>query len=146
VDELERPIYLDYNDTTPYDPEVIEAMRPYLEEHFCNPSSSHWCGRKTREAVEKARSQVAALLNGAPGEIIFTSGGTESNKYAIRGIALARRSQGMHIITGQVEHPAVTIVCERLQPEAFEIINIPVDEHGSVSVAALRRRFSRRRS
>lgn len=137
MDELKRPIYLDYNATTPHDPEVIEAMRPYLEEHFGNPSSSHWYGRKTREAVEKARSQVAALLNCAPGEIIFTSGGTESNNYAIRGIALARRSQGMHIITSQVEHPAVTVVCERLQREGFEITYLAVDEHGSVSVAAL---------
>ncbi len=137
VDELNRPIYLDYNATTPHDPEVIEAMRPYLEEHFGNPSSSHWYGRKAREAVEKARSQVAALLNCAPGEIVFTSGGTESNNYAIRGIALARRSQGRHIITSQVEHPAVTNVCERLQREGFEITFLPVDEHGLVSVAAL---------
>ncbi len=137
MDELNRPIYLDYNATTPHDPEVIEAMRPYLEEHFGNPSSSHWYGRKAREAVEKARSQVAALLNCAPGEIVFTSGGTESNNYAIRGIALARRSQGRHIITSQVEHPAVTNVCERLQREGFEITFLPVDEHGLVSVAAL---------
>ncbi len=112
-------------------------MRPYLEEHFGNPSSSHWYGRRAREAVEKARSQVAALLNCAPGEIIFTSGGTESNNYAIRGIAVARRSQGKHIITSQVEHPAVTEVCERLRREGFEITYLPVDQHGSVSLAAL---------
>lgn len=135
MDKPNRPIYLDYNATTPHDPEVIEAMRPYLEEHFGNPSSSHWYGRKAHEAVEAARAQVAALLSCAPGEIIFTSGGTESNNYAIRGIALARRSRGKHIITSQIEHPAVTAVCERLRQEGFEITYLPVDEHGLVSVS-----------
>lgn len=135
MDEPNRPIYLDYNATTPHDPEVIEAMRPYLEEHFGNPSSSHWYGRKAHEAVEAARAQVAALLSCAPSEIIFTSGGTESNNYAIRGIALARRSRGKHIITSQIEHPAVTAVCERLRQEGFEITYLPVDEYGLVSVS-----------
>lgn len=134
-----RPIYLDYNATTPHAPEVIETMRPYFEEHFGTPTSSHWYGRKTREAVEKARSQVAALLNCTPGEIIFTSGGTESNNYAIRGIALARRSQGMHIITSQIEHPAVSAVCERLKQDGFEITYLPVDEHGLISVSDIER-------
>ncbi|MFZ5927231.1 MAG: cysteine desulfurase family protein [Acidobacteriota bacterium] len=134
-----RPIYLDYNATTPHAPEVIEAMRPYIEEHFGNPSSSHWYGRKAREAVEKARSQVAALLNCAPGEIIFTSGGTESNNYAIRGIALARGSRGRHIITSQIEHPAVTAVCGRLERDGFEITFLPVDRHGLVSVSDVQR-------
>ncbi len=131
--QAKRPIYLDYNATTPHDPEVIEAMRPYLEEHFGNPASSHWYGRKTREAVEAARAQVAALLNCSPGEILFNSGGTESNNHAIRGIALARRSQGTHIITSRIEHPAVTAVCERLRREGFEITYLPVDEYGLVS-------------
>lgn len=128
-----RPLYLDYNATTPHHPEVIDAMRPFLEEHFGNPSSSHAYGRRTREAVETARRQVAALLNGKPGEILFTSGGTESNNHAIRGIALARRSQGNHIITSRIEHPAVTNVCERLSQEGFEITYVPTDEHGLVS-------------
>jgi cysteine desulfurase len=132
-----QPVYLDYNATTPHDPEVTGAMRPYLEEHFGNPSSSHWYGRKAREAIETARAQVASLLNCAPGEVTFTSGGTESNNYAIRGIALARRSRGRHIITSQVEHPAVTAVCERLQREGFEITYLPVDEYGLVSAAAV---------
>ena len=135
MDESCRPIYLDYNATTPHDSEVIEAMRPYLEEHFGNPSSSHWYGRKAHEAVETARAQVAALLSCAPREIIFTSGGTESNNYAIRGIALARRSRGRHIITSQIEHPAVTAVCERLRQEEFEVTYLPVDEHGLVSMS-----------
>src|SRR3990172_5977914 len=119
MDEHTRPIYLDYNATTPHDPEVIEAMRPYLEEHFGNPSSSHWYGRKTHEAVETARARVAALLHCAPREIIFTSGGTESNNNAIQGIALRRRHKGNHIITSQIEHPAVTAVCERLRQDGF---------------------------
>jgi cysteine desulfurase len=138
VDELRRPIYLDYNATTPHEPEVIEAMRPYLEKYFGNPSSSHWYGRKTRDAVENARAQVAGLLNCAPGDIIFTSGGTESNNNAIRGIALARGSQGKHIITSQIEHPAVTAVCERLRQEGFEITYLPVDEYGLLSVSDVR--------
>lgn len=135
MDESNRPIYLDYNATTPHDPEVIESMRPYLEEHFGNPSSSHWYGRKAHEAVETARTQVAALLNCAPREIVFTSGGTESNNHAIRGIALARRSRGRHIVTSQIEHPAVTAVCGRLQQEGFEVTYLPVDEHGMTSVS-----------
>jgi cysteine desulfurase len=130
---IQKPVYLDYNATTPHAPEVIEAMRPYIEEHFGNPSSSHWYGRKTREAVETARCQVATLLNCMPGEILFTGGGTESNNHAIRGIALARRSRGRHIITSQIEHPAVTRVCERLGQDGFEITYLPVDGHGLVS-------------
>src|SRR5450759_3281121 len=105
---LERPVYLDYNATTPHDPEVVAAMRPYLEEHFGNPSSSHWYGAQTRSAVAEARGQVARLLNCQSAEILFTSGGTESNNHAIRGVALTRQNRGRHIITSQIEHPAVT--------------------------------------
>jgi len=134
-----QPIYLDYNATTPHAPEVVEAMRPYLEEHFGNPSSSHWYGRKSREAVETARSQVAALLNCTPAEVLFTSGGTESNNHAIRGIALTRRDHGKHIITSQIEHPAVTGVCERLKQDGFEITYLPVDGHAMVSAGDVER-------
>jgi cysteine desulfurase len=98
---MKKPIYLDYNATTPHDPEVIEIMRQYLEEHFGNPSSSHWYGRMAKEAVATAREQVAALLNCSPEEIIFTSGGTESNNHAIKGIAAAYGNRGNHIITTQ---------------------------------------------
>src|SRR3990170_3905680 len=101
------PIYLDYNATTPHDPEVIKAMRPYLETHFGNPSSSHWYGKQAKEAVENARRQIAGLLNCGPEEVVFTSGGTEANNHAIRGIAFARRSRGNHIVTSSIEHPAV---------------------------------------
>ena len=137
MDESSRSIYLDYNATTPLDPGVIAVMRPYLDEHFGNPSSSHSYGRVARAAVEKARRQVSGLLNCAPSEVVFTSGGTEANNYAIRGIALARHSVGNHIITSNIEHPAVTAVCKRLEQDGFKVTYLPVNEHGEVSVSAV---------
>jgi cysteine desulfurase len=134
---VRRPIYLDYNATTPLAPEVVAAMRPFFEEHFGNPSSGHRFGTVARAAVEKARTQVARLLNAQTHEIIFTSGGTESNNHAIRGLALARASHGRHIITSRIEHPAVTEVCRQLETQGFEITSLPVDSHGFVSVADL---------
>jgi cysteine desulfurase len=134
-DKVTRPIYLDYNATTPHDSEVIEAMRPYLEEHFGNPSSSHWYGIQTKNAIENARRQVASLLNCQPDEIVFTSGGTESNNYAIKGTAFARRNKGNHIITTQIEHPAVIEVCKFLEENGFEVSYLPVDEFGLINVS-----------
>lgn len=128
-----QPIYLDYNGTTPHDPEVVAAMRPYLEEIFGNPSSSHWYGIKPKQAVENARRQVAGLLNCRGREIIFTSGGTESNNHAIRGVAGIRGGAGGHIITSAVEHPAVLEVCRHLSQKGFETTCVPVDGHGRVS-------------
>ena len=134
---MTKPIYLDYNGTTPHDPEVISAMRPYLEEEFGNPSSSHLFGAKPRQAVVLAREQMASLINCRPQEIIFTSGGTESNNYAIKGIARAYRDKGNHIITSQIEHPAVLEVCAYLQKEGFEVTYLPVDEYGLVSISEI---------
>lgn len=134
-DNTKKPIYLDYNATTPHAPEVIAAMRPYLEEHFGNPSSSHSFGVQTKDAVENARRQVASLLNCQPDEIVFTSGGTEANNYAIRGIAFSRQNEGNHIITTQIEHPAVIEVCKFLEEHGFEVTYLPVDEFGLVSVS-----------
>lgn len=128
-----NPIYLDYNATTPLTQEVITAMRPFLEEHFGNPSSSHPFGRITHQAVEQARKRVAGLIHAAPDEIIFTSGGTESNNMAIRGIARAKAQKGNHIITTAVEHPAVTEVCRYLETQGFQITRLPVDSFGRVS-------------
>ena len=108
---MAQPIYLDYNGTTPHAPEVVQAMRPYLEQEFGNPSSNHWYGIGPKRAVAKARRQVASLLRCDPEEIIFTSGGTESNNHAIRGVAMALREKGNHIITCAIEHPAVLEVC-----------------------------------
>jgi len=125
-----KPIYLDYNATTPVDPRVAEAMLPYLGEHFGNPSSSHAYGRRTREAVEHARRQVAELLGCSPAEIIFTSGGSESNNLAIKGLAEARRERGRHILTSAVEHPAVTEVCRHLESRGWRVDYLPVDSTG----------------
>lgn len=136
-ERLGQPVYLDYNATTPHAPEVVAAMRPFLEEHFGNPSSAHRYGTITRAAVAQARAQVAGLLSSKPDEIVFTSGGTESNNYAIRGAALARAERGRHIITSQIEHPAVTEVCRRLEAEGFQVTWLPVGGDGLVRVADL---------
>ena len=127
-----RPIYLDYNGTTPHDPEVIAAMRPFLESEFGNPSSGHWYGIKPRQAVEAARRQVAGLLNCRPAEVFFTSGGTESNNHAIRGTVRRLREKGNHIITSHVEHPAVLEVCRYLAADGIETTVLPVDADGLV--------------
>lgn len=129
----EEPIYLDYNATTPIAREVAEVMTPYLYEHFGNPSSSHPYGAATKRAVEGARRSVAALLGCQPSEIVFTSGGTESNNYAIKGAALAQRKRGNHIITSDIEHPAVVEVCEWLKSQGFRVTSLPVDEYGMVN-------------
>lgn len=127
-----QPIYLDYNGTTPHAPEVIEAMRPFLEVEFGNPSSAHWYGIRPKQAVERARKQVAAILNCDPAEVIFTSGGTESNNHAIRGMAYALRNNGSHIITSRFEHPAVLEVCRYLENYGFETTYLPVSGEGIV--------------
>ena len=134
---MSRPIYLDYNATTPIDPGVAEAMRPYLEEFFGNPSSSHWYGVQTHKAVERARRQVADLIGAQPGEVVFTSGGSESNNYALKGAAFALRSRGNHIITSVVEHPAVGEVCRYLESQGFAVSYLPVDGTGRVHPADL---------
>jgi cysteine desulfurase len=132
-------IYLDYNATTPIDREVADAMTPYLYEHFGNPSSSHPYGVTTKRAVEAARSQVAALLDCQPENIVFTSGGTESNNAAIKGAALAGRARGNHVITSAVEHPAVTEVCRWLEDQGYRITTLPVNSDGLVDPASLKR-------
>ena len=132
---MKKPIYLDYNATTPHDPEVIAAMRPFLEAEFGNPSSSHGYGIHTHKAVMQARRQVASLLNCRPQEIIFTSGGTESNNHAIQGVAYAYRDRGNHIITSQIEHPAILEVCAYLAENGFEVTYLPIDEKGLVRVS-----------
>ncbi len=128
-----NPIYLDYNATTPIDKEVADAMRPFLDEYFGNPSSTHTYGIKTKLAVENARRQIADLISCEPSEIVFTSGGTESNNFAIRGIAFAHQDKGNHIITSSVEHPAVFEVCRYLERFGFEITYLTVDKYGMVN-------------
>ncbi|HCC71453.1 MAG TPA: selenide, water dikinase SelD [Bacteroidales bacterium] len=133
-----KPIYLDYNATTPVDMKVAEAMRPYISEYFGNPSSIHSFGVKTKKAIENARQQVAGMLGCDPSEIIFTSGGTESNNYAIKGIALKHRERGNHIITSSVEHPAVIEVCRYLEHTGFEVTYLPVDKYGQVMIGSVK--------
>ena len=125
-------IYLDYNATTPIDPEVAEAMKPYLDIYFGNPSSSHLLGAQTKKAIEKARKQLAEMIGAASSEIIFTSGGTESNNYALKGAAFANRQKGNHIITSSVEHPAIFEVCKYLENQGFEVTYLPVDQYGMI--------------
>lgn len=134
---MTRPIYLDYNGTTPHDPEVIAAMRPFLETEFGNPSSTHWYGIAPKKAVENARSQVARILHCRPAEVLFTSGGTESNNHAIRGTARALRAKGNHLITSAFEHPAVLEVCRHLESDGFETTYLPVSADGLVDPAAV---------
>ena len=134
-----KPIYLDYNGTTPHDPEVIEAMRPFLETEFGNPSSSHWYGIKPKQAVDLARKQVAGILNCNPTEVFFTSGGTESNNHAILGVARRFREKGNHIITSSFEHPAVLEVCRYLESDGFETTYLAVSEDGLVDPADVER-------
>jgi cysteine desulfurase len=126
-------IYLDYAATTPLEPRVLEAMMPYMTEHFGNPNSIHSFGREARRAIDEAREEVAQLLNCQPSEIVFTSGGTESDNLALRGVAEAYRHKGNHIVTTAIEHHAVLRTCKALEDMGFSVTYLPVDEHGLVS-------------
>lgn len=130
---MARPIYLDYNGTTPHAPEVIDAMRPFLETEFGNPSSNHWYGIKPKKAVMAARAQVAGILGCMTSEVLFTSGGTESNNHAIKSIAGARYAKGCHIITSSIEHPAILEVCRFMEGHGFAVTVLPVDTDGLVN-------------
>jgi len=136
---MELPVYLDYNATTPIDFEVKQVMQPYLDQLFGNPSSMHIFGNETRQSIEIARKQMASLLNCFPDEVIFTSGGTESNNFAIKGVVFENRHKGNHIITSQIEHPAVSEVCLFLENQGFSVTWLPVDEHGMISVEDLKK-------
>ncbi|NOX38765.1 MAG: cysteine desulfurase NifS [Calditrichaeota bacterium] len=127
-----RQVYLDYSATTPVDQRVLDAMLPYFRETFGNPSSAHRYGKAAQQAVEAARQTLARLLHCRESEIVFTSGGTESDNLAIRGVAHASRDKGNHIITSQVEHAAVLKTCRLLEKEGFAVTYLPVDSHGRV--------------
>lgn len=130
-----EPIYLDYNATCPIAPEVLAEMQPYLADHYGNPSSAHVFGQRAKQAIDKARNQLAVALGVGPDEIIFTGGGTEANNTAIRGVAMALRERGRHLVTTTVEHPAVTEVMRFLQQEGWEVSFVPVDGDGQVDPA-----------
>ncbi|MCD4656098.1 MAG: cysteine desulfurase [Planctomycetes bacterium] len=134
-----KPIYLDYNGTTPIAPEVADEMRKYLDECFGNPSSSHFYGEQAKDDLKLARKRVAELINCEPYEIIFTSGGTESNNHAIRGVAWKNQEKGKHIVSSAVEHPAVTEVLGYLQDCGFAFTKVPVDKFGIVNPADIER-------
>lgn len=127
-------IYLDHASTTPVRPEVVEAMTPYFTEHFGNPSSIYPLGQEASDAVAAARESLAGLIGATPREIFFTSGGTESDNWALKGFARANAAKGRHLITSAIEHHAVLHTCQALEREGFEVTYLPVDEHGLVSV------------
>lgn len=133
-----RRIYLDNSATTPVDPQVLEAMIPYLTEKFGNASSIHFFGQQARAGIDKARHQVSSLINARPNEIVFTSGGTESNNLAIRGLVQANEKYGKHIITSQIEHPSVKEVCIDLESKGYKVTYLPVYEDGIVRMEDLK--------
>jgi cysteine desulfurase len=140
----EKRIYLDFNATTPIAPEVAAAINQILTEPFGNPSSGHWAGLPARQAVENARAQVAALLGCRSDEIVFTSGGSESNNYALKGAFFAQNGSGGHIITTQVEHPAVLNPCHFLERLGASVTYLAVDRYGRVDPDDVRRALTRR--
>jgi cysteine desulfurase len=130
--DMGRRIYLDFNASTPIGPEAALAMRPFLTDHYGNPSSLHWAGAPARKAVEKARAQVAGILGCDPTEVVFTSGGSEANNHAIKGVYFANRDRGDHIITTVVEHPATLAPCRFLETLGAKATVLPVDRFGRV--------------
>lgn len=132
-----RHIYLDHNASTPINQIVRMAMAPFLEHAYGNPSSTHWAGQPARAAVEDARAEVATLLGAASREIIFTSGGSEANNLALKGVSFARRDRGRHIVTSTAEHPAILAPCAFLERIGYEVTKVPVDGQGRVDPAAV---------
>ncbi len=139
-----RRIYLDYNASTPIDPAVAAAMRPYLADHFGNPSSGHWASGEAKAALETARGQVAALLGCRSDEVVFTSGGSEANNLALKGLFFALRQKGEHIITTTIEHPAIVEPCRFLERLGARVTFLPVDGSGRVDPDDLRRAITPR--
>jgi cysteine desulfurase len=144
------PIYLDYNATTPLDPAVVEAMLPYLREHYGNPSSTHSLGKTAHDAVERARQQVAEMLGAQPDEIVFTGGGTEASNLALKGSVFAklrgffgRWARGAHIIISSIEHPATAQPCDFLKRLGCRATVVPVDRQGIVDPDAVRKALER---
>src|SRR4030067_1312078 len=142
--KFSKSIYLDYNATTPIDPEVLKTMMPYLKESFGNPSSNHTYGEVAKEAVYEARKKVADLIGSEPNDIVFTSGGSESNNHAIIGTALANRKKGKHIITSRIEHPSVLETLHYLEEKfGFKVTYSAVDKYGVVNPSDVEKSISK---
>ncbi len=137
-DKKNQHIYLDHSATTPVDSRVVEAMLPCFSDIYGNPSSLHYAGRAAREAVEQARAAIAEILNARESEIYFVSGGTEADNLAIQGVAFQNRQKGDHIITTQVEHPAVLNTCRFLEKQGFSVTYLNVDQYGQVDPDAVK--------
>ena len=125
---MRRTVYLDHNASTPVHPEVLAAMLPFFGEVYGNPSSVHGFGRAARDAVDDARATIARFLGSRPDDVVFTSGGTESDNFGVKGLALARGAG--HVITSRIEHHAVLRTCEALEGQGFEVTYLPVDDQG----------------
>ncbi len=134
---MKRSVYLDNSATTPVSKDVFNAMKPYFVESFGNPSAMYEIGRKNKDAIENSRNKIANLINANKSEIIFTSGGTESDNLAILGIARANRDIGNHIIVSSIEHKAIIDPCKKLSKEGFEITYLKVDSNGNISLEDL---------
>lgn len=134
-----KTIYLDNNATTKTDEEVVKAMMPYLLENYGNPSSIYKIGRENKKAIEDSREKIARILNCEPNEIYFTSGGSESDNTAIRGISCSYKNKGNHIITSKIEHPAVLETCKQLEKEGFEVTYLGVNDKGIVDLEELKK-------
>ncbi|MBI4634399.1 MAG: cysteine desulfurase NifS [Deltaproteobacteria bacterium] len=134
-----KSIYLDHAATTPVDPEVVKAMLPYFTEHFGNPSSLHSFGQEAKKAVEGARDSIASLIGAKAEEIVFTSGGTESDNFALKGVAAARKDKGNHVITSVIEHHAVLETCHYLEKQGCAVTYLPVDRDGAVDPGAVKK-------
>jgi cysteine desulfurase len=134
-----KRIYLDYAATTPVHPEVVQAMVPYFTQYFGNPSSIHSCGQEARKGVEEARLKVADFIGARSEEVVFTSGGTESDNFALKGVAYANETKGNHIITNAAEHHAVLEPCHFLEKRGFKVTYLPVDQYGMVDPDSVRK-------
>jgi cysteine desulfurase len=139
-----RRIYLDYNASTPIDPAVAAAMKPFLADHFGNPSSGHWAAAPAKAALEKARGQIAALLGCENDDVVFTSGGSEANNLALKGVYFAQRDGGDHVITTRIEHPAIIEPCRFVERLGARVTYLPVDRFGRVDPDDLRQAITPR--
>ncbi|HCX90909.1 MAG: cysteine desulfurase NifS [Deltaproteobacteria bacterium CG12_big_fil_rev_8_21_14_0_65_43_10] len=133
-----KKIYMDHNATTPLHPEALDAMLPFLKDNFGNPSSIHWAGRGVKKYIDEAREKVASLLNADPSEIVFTGGGSEGDNLAIKGVANVLKKKSNHIITTQVEHPAVLTTCQYMEKRGCKVTYLPVDHDGVIDLDDLR--------